>query len=281
MKTLAKRGLGCVAFLFFTLTLPLSVSAQSYVQHCKATTVCVDGPPRVCQNGQVCWYMAVGPIGVRAIYLKPEPSSLASLAYERDPYDLQNDGKMDCWRGITNNPNESSGFPFRDNGWETHNGSDITSGTSNYGRGAPIRSLGTGEVTVAHDSDTSANGVYIRVRQADGVEMTYIHLLDLKKADGTYLQVGDTVEVGEQMGRMNCTGNCGGAPGQAGHKLISKTHVHVQARRIADGVLVDPIDLYGGDNCSLSGGSTGGGTGGGSGPGGGGTCTGTICNEEP
>ena len=107
------------------------------------------------------------------------------------------------------------------------------------------------------------------------------HLLDLKKADGTYLQVGDTVEVGEQMGRMNCTGNCGGAPGQAGHKLISKTHVHVQARRIADGVLVDPIDLYGGDNCSLSGGSTGGGTGGGSGPGGGGTCTGTICNEEP
>lgn len=250
-----------------------SAFAQSWSQTCRATEVCnTHGGVRYCRKEQHCWWQDSG-ISTMGIYLKPEGASGPGTFAQGQPFDRQNDGQMDCWKSVTNGASESSGFPLRNNGVDTHNGIDVT---SSQGRGAPIRNMGIGVVSdIGYDKD-SRNGIFVRVTQGNGVEMTYIHMLDV--APG--LVEGSSVQVGASLGRMNCTGYCGGPPTSPSHQQPSSTHVHIQAKRISDGALLDPRALHGGPTCntpSESDGSTGG-----SGPGGRtGTCNGTTCTDEP
>lgn len=185
-------------------------------------------------------------------------------------FDRDQDGTMDCWKSITTAAEISSPFPVRYNGGK-HNGIDFTSETENSGHGAPVRSLATGYISeVGYDQ---FNGNYVRVAQADGHEATYIHLLDHSVVRD------EAVSVGQQIGRMNCTGKCGFG---ANFQTVGATHVHVQIKD-SSGEVWDAADLYGGEQCTTNTSTNpppGTGTGGGPG-GGGGTCTGYMCTIEP
>ena len=250
-----------------------SAFAQTWGQTCRATEVCSSHEGvRHCRTEQHCWWQASG-VSTMGIFLKPEGASGAGAFAPGQPFDRQNDGQMDCWKSVTNGASQSSGFPLRNNGVDAHNGIDVI---SSEGRGAPIRNMGIGVVSQIGSNANSPNGVYVRVKQENGVEMSYIHLLDI--APG--LAVHSRVPVGSLLGRMNCTGYCGGNPESPNYQNPSSTHVHIQAKRISDGALLDPRALHGGNTCnttSESDGSTGG-----SGPGGStGGCTGTVCTDEP
>lgn len=257
------------------------VYADTLQEQCRSGQSCSGtGDSRVCRITNHCWFTLHRTMG---IYTDPE-GAVSGINLPATGFDGNSDAVMDCWKGVTTDARLTSGFPYRNNGVDKHDGIDVTSDSGNEGHGAPIKSLGAGVVTEVTPNH-SLNGNFVRIRQGDGVVATYIHLLDFQKADGTVLQEGETVWPGTQIGRMNCTGNCGGAVGEPTRGDIEWTHVHIQIRRSSDGALLDPVDMYGGETCSIdsgSTGSTGGGTGGG-GIGGGttGTCSGTICSNEP
>lgn len=251
-------------------------NAQTISQHCRTGTSCYtsDGI-RTCIDTTHCWFTLEQGL---TRYTDPDGSA-SGIGLPQTLFDTQPDATMDCWKGLTTDARLTSGFPFRNNGWEPHNGIDVASDSGNFGRGSPIRSIGAGYVSQIGES--SANGKFVRVRQGDGMEVTYIHMLDFRMANGANLQLNQKVLVGTQIGRMNCTGDCGGKVGAATRGAIEQTHVHVQVRRLSDGKLMGATDLYGGIDCNA--GTGGGGDSGGAGPGGGGgdNCTGTICTDEP
>lgn len=206
--------------------------------HCSNAQVCSGtGSERTCNSSQLCWTIWEPdfnpPFFTEPIYEWP------GVGVPNPPRDANADAVMDCWKNITDNGSRSSGFPFRNNGTEQHNGVDITSGSTNYGHAAPIRSLGAGYVTAVGNDPSSPNGNFVRVAQGDGNEITYIHLLDHQ------VQVHQELKVGQLLGRMNCTGYCGPT---ATRGNVQHTHVHVQAKR-ANGSLVDAEDFYGGESC--------------------------------
>lgn len=268
-----------VLFFFCSIfTFSPAGHAQVIHHHCRSGQTCYTHEgTRICAPVTHCWFTLDQSFG---IYTDPEGYA-GGIGLPITDSDQQPDAAMDCWKGVTTLARLTSGFPLRNDGTTPHNGIDVASDAGNYGHGAPVKSLGAGYVSEVGAS--GANGNFIRIRQADGIEITYIHLLDSQTADGGSLQISQKVWAGTQIGRMNCTGNCGGVVGDPNRGSITKTHVHIQARRLEDGKLVSPTDLYGGESCVVgggSGGSSGGGSGGG--PGGGtGTCTGGICSEEP
>lgn len=278
MKGFTARMLLALITIWLALS-SQSANAQFLYQQCRPSQVCTTSPSGVqtCVNETHCWWLRSFDGGF--IFTYPEGSS-SGVSISQRLQDVQPNATMDCWKGVTDNARESSGFPYRNDGVTPHNGVDIVSDSGNYGRGAPIRSFGTGVVSETGYDDM--NGNFVRVNQGDGIQLTYIHLLDLTTASGTRLQRGQNVHVGEQIGRMNCTGNCGGTIGQPTRGRIESTHVHAQARRISDRQLLDPVDLYGGQNCSLGSTPSSGTSSGGNGPGGGtGTCNSSICTDEP
>jgi murein DD-endopeptidase MepM/ murein hydrolase activator NlpD len=153
------------------------------------------------------------------------------------------DAVTDCWKNVTAKARLSSGFPYRNDGLTPHNGVDVVSDSSNYGRGAPIGSLGAGYVKEVGSS--AANGNFVRVDQGDGNTVTYIHLLK-------YLVTpGQIVGVGTKLGEMNCTGNCGGQPGDPSYQSLTSTHVHIQVKLTNDSnAYKSAVELYGGANCT-------------------------------
>lgn len=252
-------------------------NAQTISQHCRSGTSCStsDGV-RTCVETTHCWFTLEQGL---AIYTDPDGSA-SGIGLPHTIFDTQPDSTMDCWKGVTTDARLTSGFPFRNNGWEPHDGIDVASDSGNYGRGSPIRSIGAGYVSQI--GENSANGKFVRVRQGDGMEVTYIHMLDFRMVNGANLQLNQKVLAGTQIGRMNCTGNCGGKVGDFTRGTIEKTHVHVQVRRLSDGKLMSATDLYGGRDCDGGSGAGNGGDSGGTAPGGGGdNCTGTICTDEP
>lgn len=241
MKKSGWAGVGAGVLLLIGF-LQVSDAGLQQLTHCRTGDVCAgSGPGRTCGTSTTCWstwYVVEDPDQeTRTDPIDGRPG----VFLPRQPPDDDADAVMDCWKNVTDSASVSSGFPFRNNGIDPHNGIDVTSGASNYGRGAPIRSLGAGYVTFV--GNTTANGQHVRVKQGDGKEATYIHLLDYQVA------LGQKVNVGQQLGRMNCTGNCGST---ATRGQISNTHVHIQIKNLSNSVLMDARDLYGGANCSAS-----------------------------
>jgi hypothetical protein len=252
--------------------------AQQLVQHCRSGNACMTtNGIRSCGTVSHCWFTVHR---FDAIFTEPEGIA-GGIRIPRRRLDLQPDAVMDCWKDLAPNARLTSGFPFRNDGVTPHDGIDVASDSGNYGHGAPVRSVGAGVVVAVGES--RPNGRFARIDQGDGVRMTYIHLRDTLKADGSALASGDRVHPGTQIGHMNCTGYCGGRPDDPWHGHISKTHVHVQGMRLPDNRLVDVEDLYGGPDCQPTGGDDGGDAGDGPGGvgGGGGACPGGICNEIP
>lgn len=220
----------------------VSEAGLQQLTHCRTGDACAgSGSERTCGTSTTCWstwYIVEDPDqGFRTDPIDGRPG----VFLPRQPPDDDANAVMDCWKNVTDNARITSGFPFRDNGIDAHSGIDMASDTANYGRGAPVRSLGAGYVTYV--GNTALNGYHVRVKQGDGKEATYIHLLDYQVA------IGQKVNVGQKLGRMNCTGNCsyGATKGD-----ISKTHVHIQIKNLSNGVLLDARDLYGGASCSAS-----------------------------
>src|SRR5690606_9711843 len=206
---------------------------------CVVATTCAGGATN-CRSEQHCWpifEMSPGPI-----YLSGPIRGKSGVTIPVQPTDTDGNGAMDCWKNATRNASISSGFPYRNNGTTPHQGVDIVSGSPNYGRGAPVYSLGAGYV--ADVGASQANGNFVRVDQGDGNTVTYIHLLSTSVEDGA--QVGVSTKIGE----MNCTGYCGGSQGSPEQGKINHTHVHIQVKRTDDPAsFLDAIDAYGGESC--------------------------------
>ena len=232
-----------IAVAAILLTIPWPSSAVYQVQHCRTTETCTgSGSARSCSSGQVCWntweFTPVPPFVSDPIINRPG----VNLPWR--PPDVDSDATTDCWKNVTIGANGSSGFPYRNDGTTAHNGIDVTSTAPNYGRGAPVGSLGAGYVREVGFSE--ANGNFVRVDQGDGNTVTYIHLLQYN------VRKDQEVRVGTQIGEMNCTGNCGATQGPERGK-INHTHVHIQVKRTNDpSMFLDAMDLYGGENCSVS-----------------------------
>ncbi|GAB3730628.1 hypothetical protein GCM10028862_10120 [Luteimonas pelagia] len=270
-KGLSTRAAAMIAALGM-LGAGQAARAQQLVQHCRSGNTCmvIDGI-RSCGTVSHCWFTLHR---FDAIFTEPEGIA-GGIRIPRRELDLQPDAVMDCWKDMTPDARLTSGFPYRNDGVTPHNGIDVASDSGNYGHGAPVRSLGAG---VVHASGfTRANGNFVRIDQGNGFRVTYIHLLDYATEDGALLQAGDVVGVGMVIGHMNCTGNCGGGWSSPYRGTLSKTHVHVEARRLDDERLADPIQLHGGQGCGTSSGGEGG-RGGVITPA---PCSGTICNEVP
>lgn len=110
--------------------------------------------------------------------------------------------------------------PWRSDGW--HFGGDIISTNSNYeyGRGAPIRSIADGTVSIVGSDQW--NGNYVKVNHDDGRASYYLHLLD------DVVDKNQRVAAGEVIGRMNCTGSCFSSA--YGKNAIQGTHLHLEIR---------------------------------------------------
>ncbi len=207
---------------------------------CVTAITCAGGAQN-CRSQRDCWtvweYSPTEPFITDPIVGNP------GVNVPDQPTDQDKDAVTDCWKNVTANARLSSGFPYRNDGVTPHNGVDVVSDSSNYGRGAPIGSLGAGYVKEVGSS--AANGNYVRIDQGDGNTVTYIHLLK-------YVVVpGQTVRVGTKIGEMNCTGNCGGQPGDPNYQSITSTHVHIQVKLTDDSTAYkSAVELYGGANCT-------------------------------
>lgn len=226
---------------------PESAEAAIKVEHCRSGEACTGtGSSRSCRTSLICW--STWHVGPSVADHTDRIDGRPSIDIPPRPMDENIDAVMDCWKNVTDQGSVSSPFPYRNDGRQ-HNGIDVTSGLPNYGRGAPVRSMGAGYVIEVGNDTASPNGRFVRVAQGDGNTATYIHLLDVQVA------VGHKLNVGQQLGRMNCTGYCGPDNDRG---RIQSTHVHIQIRKTADGTYLDPIDLYGGEACSASSGDDGG-----------------------
>jgi murein DD-endopeptidase MepM/ murein hydrolase activator NlpD len=104
--------------------------------------------------------------------------------------------------------------PFGPRWGRLHGGIDLAAGT-----GSPVRSAAAGTVSAA--GSEGGYGIVVRVQHADGIETVYAHL------SAAEVQVGATLEVGQQLGREGNTGQSTGP------------HLHFEVRR--DGMAVDPL----------------------------------------
>jgi murein DD-endopeptidase MepM/ murein hydrolase activator NlpD len=104
--------------------------------------------------------------------------------------------------------------PFGPRWGRLHGGIDLAAGT-----GSPVRSAAAGTVSAA--GSEGGYGIVVRVQHANGIETVYAHL------SAAEVQVGATLEAGQQLGREGNTGQSTGP------------HLHFEVRR--DGVAVDPM----------------------------------------
>lgn len=147
------------------------------------------------------------------------------------PLDLDGDGVLDCWRGLTSNWHAPMTAPFnqpRDNG--PHKGIDIGTPT-----GTGVRAAESGTVMETYDgmgegekvwTGPRTRGNFIKVDYGGGRIARYLHL---KEVDVTPTQ---SVTVGELIGTVNDTGASRGA------------HLHYDLE--VNGALANPADEY---NC--------------------------------
>src|SRR5690606_16335419 len=226
---------GCAA-LSFT---PVVHSREQAHLKCVTATTCAGGATN-CRSERYCW--TVWEYFPSDTYITDRILDNPGVDVPRKTVDEDQDAVTDCWKNVTSAARLSSGFPYRNNGVTPHNGVDVVSDTSNYGRGAPIGSLGAGYVREVGSS--AANGNFVRVDQGDGNTVTYIHMLT------TNVTTGQKVYVGTKLGTMNCTGYCGGRPGDPGYQSITSVHVHIQVRRTDDSdAYQSAAELYGGPSC--------------------------------
>lgn len=133
-------------------------------------------------------------------------------------YDSDVDGRMDCWKDTTTSATNNS--PYGQSSWRFHYGTDIGSVLPNFGHGAPVRAIASGQV-IAVGSD-AANGNFIRILHTDGMESVYAHLLDAVVVQGAY------VLPGYDIGTMNCTGSC--TSSVHGNNAVQDTHLHLEIK---------------------------------------------------
>ena len=100
----------------------------------------------------------------------------------------------------------SSPFGNRDasvSGWSFHGGIDIAGGSGKL-HGAPVYATRGGTVITAVTSD-SGYGIYVLIDHGGGYSSLYAHM------SVRYVNVGDTVQKGQMIGRVGNTGNSRGA----------------------------------------------------------------------
>lgn len=133
--------------------------------------------------------------------------------------DQNSDGKMDCWRGsVGTGDSQADTLDSGDNLGKNHGGPDDGDRPEHDGidvqcnAGDPIYSTTTGTVDYIEQNASANNcGLYVRVKQpgqggASDVFTIYCHM----QGFASNLAVGNTVGVGQQIGRCNSTGNSGG-----------------------------------------------------------------------
>lgn len=125
---------------------------------------------------------------------------------------------MDCWKDATDHATNNS--PYGQSPWRFHYGMDIGSTLPNFGHGAPIRSIASGQVTYA--GVDASNGGHVRLRHHDGYESVYSHLLSIDVLPGVW------VGPGYQIGTMNCTGSC--MSSIYGQNAVQGTHLHLEIK---------------------------------------------------
>jgi murein DD-endopeptidase MepM/ murein hydrolase activator NlpD len=218
MDAIAKsaRNMSMVRVLGVGVLLALSGKADADYVECGLATVCVDGS---CQQQQVCYVKSSPPTGGGGTPPGSGGGPGGAWGYQ---FDVNRDGKLDCWRSLTTLSAVSSPYgaaPNRPGDW--HYGSDITSGDPNYGLGAPVRALANGVIQEA--GNTIANGNYVKLNHDDGRASYYLHLQTIN----SWMVPGARVIPGMVLGYMNCTGNCYSG-GQRG--VVQGTHLHVEVR---------------------------------------------------
>ncbi len=100
----------------------------------------------------------------------------------------------------------SSGYGNRDasiSGWSFHGGIDLAGGSGKL-HGAPVYATRGGKVITAVTSDTGY-GIYVLIDHGGGYSSLYAHM------SVRYVNVGDTVQKGQMIGRVGDTGNSDGA----------------------------------------------------------------------
>ncbi|HYG06422.1 MAG TPA: M23 family metallopeptidase [Stenotrophomonas sp.] len=137
-------------------------------------------------------------------------------------YDRDNDGKLDCWKSAGGKPSEARiSSRYGASTWRPgnfHYGVDIASHTANFGLGQRVRAIADGVVSPGEPKP--ANGNYVRIVHGDGRVSLYLHLRDILRSKGQ-------VRAGDEIGTMNCTGNCGKPPRE---NTVQSTHVHIEIK---------------------------------------------------
>ncbi len=152
----------------------------------------------------------------------PKSKIIVRGTAKRSRSDSYISGSLGTWAWPTNSPYViSSRFGYR---WgKLHAGIDI-SGT---GHGSPIYAANDG--VVAQAGYTSYNGNYIIINHNNGYYTNYGHL------SAILVKKGDTVTIGQQIGKMGASG------------FASGTHLHFglwKGYPYVGGVSIDPMQLY-------------------------------------
>ena len=87
-----------------------------------------------------------------------------------------------------------------------HNGLDLGWNSKHGGKNQPIYAAYDGKVYAVHDKDKTGKswGNYVKIKHSKKVYTMYAHL-----QDGIKLKKGQKVKMGQQIGIMGNTGNCG------------------------------------------------------------------------
>lgn len=158
---------------------------------------------------------------------RPSPGSphvpgTSPSAAAANPFDRNEDGKMDCWKDAAGPSSRTAiSSPFGSSAWRSgswHFGVDLISKTGNYGLAQPVRAIADGTIAVA--STNPSNGNFVEIIHADGRSSMYLHLKEVLRKEGV-------VRSGDVIGRMNCTGLCG--KGQDKNEVRS-THLHLEIK---------------------------------------------------
>ena len=167
-----------------------------------------------CPDGATC--LGRGSINHRPNQIEVEDGYLRSLGEEVDGYfanvspnpprDIDADGVLDCWQGLTGNwsaPITSAFQEPRDKG--PHKGIDIGAST-----GTPVYAAENGTVVSAysgfaegqkHWAGPLTRGNFVQINYESGKTARYLHLLP-----NLQVRLRDQVSVGEYLGDVNDTG---------------------------------------------------------------------------
>lgn len=201
-----------LSLLGMCVLLPKQAYSIEMIRECKNTTINAAGVGgNRTWKSQTCWWEAIIGSGSGGGSDHPLPGGGSGISgetygYSYNDYDLDGDHLNDCWKNVVEegdhvlDDGDDFGMRVLNGQNDMHDGIDIQ---APYG--TIIRSPAYGEIIGVEQTDSGANGAYVRMRYMKDhtlYEAVMIHMVE----DSPTVEVGSVVYPGSPLGMVNSTG---------------------------------------------------------------------------